>query len=316
MKINTADFFVENNIVSATEQELVYEFPRNRMQEVWDKLGVYYSNKSKEENKTDLQLEEFYNMLYKAKQENEVAAETFKLMQQTVLKSYPSSEYKEQHVDIKETIRMDVLKILGNRLEELERNIVEEEKVYKQLKEINFDVRVTNQTLRVYTSPFDSVEFKPESEDYAADDQNDGLFCVLKFKDQEYRGFHKTTTRNKYEKVDYKKYEGCYESTNVKISLQNEYSEQRNPVCDAIIYEVVSGRSIKAIFSAIPVLLSRFHLSNLLSTMKVKKILETKTEKLEDGLSAVFYVITDSGVIKLQRESDSFDVYLNGKSVL
>ncbi|KAM0680741.1 hypothetical protein GINT2_001014 [Glugoides intestinalis] len=312
MKLNRSDFFVENKIISAGEHGVVYDLPHDRTHEVWDKLSAYYTKKSMEENKSEIQLEEFYNLLFRAKAENQNAAETLSMVK-GALGIYDSSETQEQKVNIKSTIRLEVLKILEKRLEELKENVKDEQKVYERLKNVDLDIKVVNKTLKIYDTPFSSVDF---NEFLEQNDKEDGLTCILKFKDIEHRGFYNEIKSNSWLTTDYKRYEGSYIRNGVTVILKKEYIEETNTVCTAILKEVIRGESINDILDAVPVLLSRFYLKKLSFGSKRKELVQTNTECLQDGLSAVFYYLLDKGVLKVVRMVDGFEMFLNGKEIV
>jgi hypothetical protein len=122
-KLDTSDFFVENKIISTSEDGVFYDFPKDKMQTTWDQLSSYYNQKSKEECKSEATIEEFYNQLSYAKLENDIAKETFELENINVVKPYDSIEVKEQKVNIKRIILNDIADILKRRLSELKDNI-------------------------------------------------------------------------------------------------------------------------------------------------------------------------------------------------
>lgn len=311
MKLDRADFFVENKVISAGEHGVVYDLPQDRTQEAWDKLSAYYTNKSMEENKAEIQLEEFYNLLFRSKAENQNATETFSMIKEA-LGIYDSSETQEQRVNIKATIRLDVLKILEKRLQELQENIKNEQMVYEQLKNINLDIKITNKMLKVYDTPFTSVDF---NELTVQKDKVDGLTCIVKFRNIEYIGFYKEGRANSCLTTDYSRYVGCHVRNRLTVILKNEFVEKTSSVCTAIIKEVVHGRSINDILDAIPVLLSRFYLKKLSFESKRRRIVQTNTECLQDGLSAVFYCLLDNGVLKVVRTAEDFEIFFNGKQI-
>ncbi|ELA42376.1 uncharacterized protein VICG_00474 [Vittaforma corneae ATCC 50505] len=309
MKVNISDFFVENTIVSTTEQDVVYDLPRDKVQEVWDKLSVYYTEKSQEENRSEILVEDFYRLLAHAKVENETAVEAFGLVKRKVLSCYEASDAKEQKVNIKRVILGDVMNILKQRMSELLENIEKEKQIYSRLSMINADVKIVDGSLRVCTTPFSFVTLEQ-----ILDDKNEGLTCILKYKSREYKG-HCAYPKGKFCIVDIASLEGTFKRHNVEISIKNEFADSKHPICTAIIKELCKGTSIDLILNNVHVLLSRWHLDEVCKNTLRKFIVQTDAKKLIDGFSSVFYVLTDVSVIKVSRSECDFSIRLNGVEV-
>lgn len=308
MKVNISDFFVENKIVSTTEQEVVYDLPRDKIQETWDKLAAYYAEQSKEEYKSEMLVEDFHRLLTHAKVENETAVETFGLAKRGVLSCYEASEVKEQKVNIKGVILGDIINILKRRTAELLKNIEDEKEAYSRLRMINTDVKIIDRSLRIYTTPFTFVMHEQLLD---SKNKSEGLTCVIKYKRREYRGYC-TCPKEKTCVVNTLSLEGTFVKNSVEVSIKKEFTDASHPVCTAIIKELYKGTSIELILGNMHVLLSRYYLNELCRNSHQKRIVQTDTKKLVDGLSSSFYVLTEAGVVKVSRSDVDFVVSLNG----
>lgn len=312
MKINTYDHFIENNVVSASEEGIVYDLPRNRPQEIWDKLSNYYNTKLSKENTIFIKIDEFFKSLALARIENETMLETFRLSKNSILKSYESVESKEEKVDIRNVIRLETLCILKKRLAELKHNIEKEQKTFRDIKMINNEIVIVGNRLKILTSPFTFVDFK----DYQAKMQTetgDGLTCTLKFKDTTIRGFYGSAMRKSV--VNFSQYAGVFTRDNVQITLSNESCSDKNEICSLIVEEVLRNHKYDEIADHIHLLLSRYYSKKIVESSKKVEYIETGRIKLIDGMTPVFYIICDVGVVKVKRTDDDFEIHLNGQKI-
>jgi len=307
MKLTTPNFFVENNVVTASEQGVVYDLPRDRIQEVWDKLALYYAEKSKSDYKSEILTEDFYRLLGQAKAENETALETFELVNRGVLGCYEATEAKEQRFNIKRVVISEVLKIIRARLKELHDNIERERVTYNKLKNVDGSIRIVNGELRIYTGPFSFVP----ADQVLSREKCTGLHCTVKYSSMCYEGYFGYPPE-KLLSVDLSAFKGTFRSGNVEITIKNEFSESAHQVCTEVIKMLLDGKKMKSILQQVPVFLSQFHVEEMTRDSQTRHVVEVGADKLADNRTGVFYVLTGDSVIKVMRSSDSFAIFQNG----
>lgn len=307
MKLNATKFFTDTRVVSVSEQGIVYDLPKDRIQEVWDKLGAYYTEKTKNEHKSEMQIEDFYRSLALAKGENEAALEVFELVNRGIIECYDATETKDVKFNIKRIVIEGVLKVLKHRMIELHENIENERRTYSKLKDVNKAILIVDGIIRIHTSPFSSVSL-----DQALNrNECSGLLCIVKYGDMEYKGCF-AYPPDELLTVDLSTFVRKFEKGRLSIEIKNEVSESKHPICTAILRELLDGRPIQLIFKHIPVLLSRFHVNEITRDINKKTVIQTKTKTLIDKYSSVFYVITEDSVLKVKRDDFGFSIYQNG----
>lgn len=306
MKLDASKFFVENKVLSASEQGVVYDLPRDKIQEAWDKLSARYIEKSREEHKSDILAEEFYRVLVQARVENETALETFELVNKGVITCYEATESKEQKFNIKRLIIGEVLKIFKRRVSELVDNIEREQATYSQMKTINANIKIVDGGLKVYTDPFNFISFEQVLENR---EKKIGLHCTVRYRNLVYAGYFEAQTDKLFSISP--SLLGVFKEGALEIETKPEPSEDAHPVCTAVVRELLAGRTIKEVLPNMMVLLSKFHMDELVGDSE-KTVVKTGTPVMSDGLPSVFYAVTDSSVVKVVRSRDSFEIYRNG----
>lgn len=304
MKINTYDHIVETEIISVTEEGIIYDLPRNKPQEIWDKLSNYYNNKLNKENTTLVQIDEFFKYLALARVENETMLETLRLSKNSILKFYDSVENKEEKVNIKNIIRLETLSILKKRLNELRDNIEREQQTYEDIKMINNEIIIIGNKIKILSSPFTFVDFKDRI-------QLNGLTCTLKFNDMMMKGFYDV----KKAVINFSQYVGTFTRQNFQIVLSNEFCPDKNEICSLIVEEILRNRKYDEIANHIHLVLSRYYSKKIIKDCKSVEYVEIGNIKLVDGMTPVFYIICDIGVVKTKRTDDNFEIFLNGKRI-
>lgn len=207
MKLDISKFLVENKILSTSELEIEYDLPKDKIEEIWNKLAVYYTEKSKKEFKSEILIEDFYKMLSQAKIENEIAMETFSLVKRNIINLYDSVEAKEPKFNIKRVIHNDIIAILKNRMEELKENIKNEKEVYQKIKKINLDIKIVDRQIRIYTSPFKFITYSQSVQSK----EERALSCILKYKNIEFKGCYLI---DDFCIVDISSFEGTFKNNN------------------------------------------------------------------------------------------------------
>lgn len=312
MKVNTSDFFVETRIIDANENEIIYDLPRQRIQETWDKLSAFYIEKSLEENKVEAIENEFYLDLANAKVENETAMTAFDLINKNIIKKYDCKESKELKSNAKRHILSELLHILTKGIEELKENIRDEEIFYQEAKEINSEIRIFEKSIQIVTNQLKYIDFE-EYRKFKKEKSQIGLFCSIKMNGIELKGFH--SCEEIFTILDCKSFEGTHLYKGIEVSIKNEYSEIRNEIITSFIQEIYYGKQVNELLSAIPVLFSRYFLNQLICNSSKKLIVETSNEKRIDKLSSIFYCITDQSVLKIVRNDWDFKIFSNGKLI-
>lgn len=310
MGLNLSDFFVENTILSASEQGLVYDLPRDSIQEAWNKLALHYDEKIKEEAKSEILVDEFYRLLACSRVENETAMETFGLVKRGILECYESMETTELRVNIKRVILDGVMVIVRHRLAELRENIQNEADIYGKIRHLAADIKITDRSLRIYPTPLSFITFDCN----LLEKKYTGLTCIVRCRDCEYEGHH-VENIEEFAGIDVSTLEGTFQKNGIKIIISNEFSSMTHPVCTAVIKEFLKGKRAESILAEVPVLLSRFQLNELIKSSNQRRLIQSGSKKLIDGLTPTFYIITDMGVVKVMRSKDSFELLLNGARI-
>lgn len=312
MKINTSEFLVDNKILEANENEVIYDLPRQRIEETWDKLSAFYIQKSLNENETEIIENEFYLDLGNSRVENETAVTTYDLVTKNIIKKYECKEPKEARSNIKKYILGEILSIFRKGIDELKQNIEEEQKFYEEMREINNEIRIFENSIQIATDQYKYIDFEQFIE-MKKDKSKIGLFCTIKLNGLELKGFHSIAHLKSI--PDCKSLEKSYSKNGIEISLKNEYSDLKNDAITSFINEIYSGKKIEDLVPMISVLLSRYFLSQLIVNSSKKTIIQTDKYKLADGLSAIFYCLTDKCVFKVVREEYDFVLFCNGKQI-
>lgn len=311
MKLDISEFAVENEILTANESGVVYDSPRSRIEEAWDRLASYYINKTSLENRSEIAEGEFYSFLAHSRVENETAMMVYDLCNRNVLKTYENHEYEEERVNIKRYIVRELGAILGRRIQELEKNIEEEDKLFQEVKSHKHEVKIFRSQLQIYTGPLDYVEFGAENYSKAT-----GLSCRIKFKKVEISGFYRKPTSSPFEehKISLleKKLYGRYEKCGITVQITGERIESANEICAGLLSELLCGRDIEELILRLPVFISRFCLRRVLKGCAKKELIETSTDVLCDNVSSIFYVKTENSVVKVDRSSSDMAIFVNG----
>lgn len=311
MRINTSEFVVENKILAANENEVIYDMPRQRIEEAWDKLSVFYTEKSLEENKSEVIENEFYIDLINARVENETVMTAYDLIQKNVINRFECLEPKESKSNIKKHILNEVLSILNRGIEELKENIQDESSFYMEMKSINSEIIISDRSIKISTDLLKYIEYEEFCRLKENKDKN-GLFCSIKFNGIELKGFHSC---ERFQSVmDCSSFIGNYTFKGIEVSIKNEFSDIKNDVITSFIEELYCGKQVNEIISFVPVLFSRYFVFQLTADSIKKVIIETDTKKQIDGLSSTFYVLTDKFVLKVIR-GDDFKIFYNGELV-
>lgn len=314
MELDISEFAVENEILTANESGVVYDSPRSRIEEAWDRLALYYIQKTSQENKSEITESEFYNCLAHSRVENETAMAVYDLCSKNVLKTYENREYKEERVNIKKHISKELGTILSRRIRELEENVEKESKVFEEIKSHKCEIKASRSQLQIYTGPLDYVEFGSEN-----CKKSTGLSCKIRFKEVEISGFYRKKALSPFEEHKISLLEsrltGKYEKCGIAVLIQRERVETTNEVCTGLLSELLCGRDIEELILRLPVFISRFCLQRIIKGCAKKELIQTSMDTLCDSVSSVFYVKTEHSVVKVDRSNNDMAIFVNGLPV-
>lgn len=310
MKLDISEFVVENEALAATESGVIYNGPRSGIEEAWDRLALHYMNRASKESRPEVSEKEFYTHLAHARAENENAVTMYNLCG-TVLRTYESHEHLEELGNIKNHIARELGTMLDKRISELEDNIQEEDRVFQEVRGHKREVKVSRSQLQIYTGPLEYVEFGAGNYSKAT-----GLSCKIQFKGMEVSGYYRKPFSNPFEEHGVFLLEdrliGKYEKLGLTVLIQRERMESSNEVCAGLLSELFCGRDIWELIPKLPVFISRFYLRGIIEKCVKRELIETDTKALCDGVSSVFYVKTESFVVKVDRSDNDMTIFING----
>jgi len=313
MKLNISDYVSENEVLVANEQGLIRDDPKPKIEETWDKLAEYYTSKAIQENTSELAESEFYAALAHARVDNENALAVNELCNKGILREYENTEFKEERANIKVFIAKELLKIVRNRYIELKNSITDENNLFQALKTLKYESRIINNQLRIHITPTRFVEYEKV---IGADAETIGLSCKITFKDIIISGFYQVEALNSFEERRIRILEddlvGKYNFGNVILEISKDNVRSTNDLANAVISELISGSRPRDVILKLPVYFSRYFLAKLICNSSKRKLVQTSTETLCDGLSSAFYVMTDDSIFKIVRSEKDVEMYING----
>jgi hypothetical protein len=317
MIIKKADLPIEKIISYATEDEIIYNDPKPKIEEAWNDLARYYTKKIEEENREIKEESEFYRLLSLSRVENETALTTLGLISQNIIKSYETFEEKEENISIRPYIIDSILGIMKNRKDELIRNIDLEKKTYKEIKKLKQEVKIENNEIRVYFSAINYMPFE-ESEsnqinDGTSDKRSRGLQCKISYKGIVISGALKLKFENKYDECEefflenrlcqkFRKNDLTIEILHCDENAQSENSA----LCVELLKELKNGAKLKEIYPNVLYSLSNYILENLLKGYSSLKYIEDKNDTI---------ILAENDVFRITREKDNFEISYNGKII-
>lgn len=314
MKINSADFPVERRIRFASEDGLVYDDPKSRIEETWDALADYYIKKAEVADAAATRETEFYRCIAQCNVENTTALTVYQLESQQILASYRTTEAQAEDTNIKPYIIGSIRTILENRRRELEENMRTERAIWDKIRSIRQEVRLVDDEVRVY---FDSTNYmRLEKAPAAPEHKSKGLSCRICCRGIAISCYARREGMGPYDEAQEHFYEQktqqSFRRNGLSVEIGQDASCGTNAVCAAVLAELRQGARLADLCSKIVAGLSRYMLSKLLGPHEPAQVLETDGPTAADGRSLVFFAITASNVFKVVRSEASFDIYMNG----
>lgn len=307
-----------DGIAIVNEQGVFYEQIQTDCEKTWENYNLINQNSGSLEvdkkNKMD-----FFNHLGQAKHENELALVTLDLCRKNVLREENVIETGEEAVNIKRFIIGEVVKIISNRRKELQENIKVEIRGFEELKNLPYECNFDNKQLKICTSPYNHIAYG-EQEYFNTVYRTQGLYCTIYYESMILTGFYKPDIENVFEDLEFFNIEskiiGEYSNHYVKVVISYESNgiDAHNEVCKSFLSELYSKTDVQVLLIDLPIYISRYVLDQLLHTATEKQLIYDKsTEFLCDGLPKVFYVLTESHVIKNVRDGFYFKIFIDGK---
>ncbi|AFN83668.1 hypothetical protein EROM_090510 [Encephalitozoon romaleae SJ-2008] len=320
MKFNSADFPIMNRMIVAREDGIHYEMEKNSLADTWDRLLEYYSEKILEEHREEVEEEELYRMLSKARIEVETGGRVYELMEKGVLDTY---KVRPRHVDrceFKGYILDTCIRLLKKGYSELENAIKKEARVWRSVEGIGMPTKLVNGEVRVYVTSTQYLTVTEEGDYICPTDWKPrGLTCSIRYMDVrlEYSALPKDDM-NRIEMA--KEYffeksivqEFSRNDVEIKISEMEKATEKNDMICMYVIKELKGGKNIREIFCMVSLYLSRKLVDIIISGHKECKVLKYNGCILKDGLPEVFFVLAGNDVFKIiRRIPDRFEIFVN-----
>lgn len=320
MKIKISDFFIEKTPIYGSEEEIIYDDPLLKAEEVWKDLSIYYEKKIKEESKQEIKEVEFNRFIELSKIENYIALTGMDLVNKNVLKLNKITENKQESVNIKQYILKELKHILKIKKEEIIKNINDESVFYKRITSVFSDIIYEDEDIKLSYDNINYISYNDvkNEEKY----EMKGVSCILRYKGLEFVYSNKVECKNEFERIKEYFFEKQavqdYKKGYLEVKIVNEQICGSNEICKCIITEMRNGKTIDQMYEKILVGICRYLLDRLLlNKYKDVKIIEGSTVKKIDGRSDL-YIITadDADVYKVKYYKDSFDIFLNGSVII
>lgn len=315
-KVQISDFLIQNDILTTNETGVFYDCPKSEIEKTWELLVDFYLEKQKKEDKDELNTLEFSNLVLAARNEHESATVTFDLCDKSILKEINITEIQNDYANIKLNIVESTKASLNYFKSQLNSAIEEERRVYKEIRDIPNETTIEDLQLKVNVGSLKYVNF-----DIEENIEHEGLICKIQYKENTYQGFYKFDFKSKFQYLqdlnNAKLFIGVYKYPNMCVELGfSQNMEYDNPVCKAVIDQLISGNNMEDIVSKIRIYISRFMVSNILRKYKERRLVMDRKYDIQcDSLTEVFYVITESGVINVDRRDGDIRIYINGNMV-
>lgn len=314
MRINTSDFAVGRRVLWADENGVSYDDPLPELQKAWNQLAKYYNQHAEPKNDLQANNQIFREKIEGALRANNTAIATYELIENNNIKSYTTTAKQLKKVNFKRFIISEILNVLAKRKKELLECIQEEKDAAKELSEIKQAVGYVDGGLRVYLDSRNYIEYKREK---SMDEfQINGLVCIIKYKELEFTGYLYSEPKNYYDAAAQYYYEKQaqqeFTTNNLKILIKSEKSSGTNPVCLAVLKELKRGTTLQNMCCKIVLGLSRYLIDQMINKEEPYEVLNFDNERLDDGRSAVFFVVQGSDIYKVKRIEMMFEIFKNG----
>ncbi|UYI26731.1 hypothetical protein J0A71_03g05680 [Encephalitozoon cuniculi] len=320
MRLSSTDFPVMNRIAVAREDGIYYEAEKNSLAETWDRLLEYYNERILEDHKEEIEEQELYKMLCKARVEAETGRSVYELIEKGVLEVH---KVRPRHVDRCE-FKMHILdtcvRLLGKGIFELEDAIRQEGRVWEMVGRIGLPVKLVAGEVRAYVTETEYLVVNGGGDHAYPDNwKAHGLTCTIRYLDVYLEGsVSPQSDASKIEMV--KEYfleksivqEFTRNGIEIRVAAMEGPGDKKDTICMYVIEELKGGRGIREIFCKVSLYLSRKLIDIVVDGHKECTVLKHKGLILEDGLPEMFFVLTDTKVIKaLRQPPDKFEIYVN-----
>ncbi len=317
MKINLSDYISSRRPIYCSEDQLTYDDPLTKSEELWNKLSVYYEKKYLADNMDTLKESEFQHLINLCKVENDIAITTLGLIPRNVIKMYKTEESKEETVNIKLYILKQINEILLKRKIEFLENVQDEKKFYKRITDVFNDITYEDGIVKIC---YDNINYINYSEIINDQKYNlNGISCIIRFKGLEFVYGRKLECKNEFERIKEYFFEKTivqkYKKGYLDIEIVNHVINGENELCKALIQEIANGKQIDDLFSILIIGICRYVLNKLLQNYKIIKIIPGSTLIKEDGRPDIYFIRADNDIYKVSYTKDSFNIYLNGNII-
>ncbi|ADM12180.1 uncharacterized protein Eint_090510 [Encephalitozoon intestinalis ATCC 50506] len=320
MKFNSADFPIMKRMLVAREEGIYYEMEKNSLADTWDRLLEYYSEKILEEHKEEIEEEELYRILCKARVEAETGRRVYELIDKDVLETHKVKPRSVDRCEFKTYILDSCIRILRKGISELKDGIEKESRVWSKVEGASMPVRLVRGKVQVYVTETEYLVVNEEGDYvYPSDWNAQGVTCKIRYMDVHLEC--SVLPRNSMDKIEMVK-EYFLERSIIQKFIRNDIeieitpmenpSEREDIICKYVVCHLKRGKSIKEIFEKVNLYLSRKLVDIIVSGSKKCTVLRYSGHVLEDGLPEVFFVLTDNKVVKAMRQQPGkFEIFVN-----
>lgn len=319
MKINSADFPLEDRMIVAKPDRIYYEEERDSLAETWDRLLEYYSKKLQEEHRDEMEEAELYRMVCSARAEVETGRTLYELVEKGVLRLHKVRTRSRVRCEFKPFILSSCVGLLQRGICVLREAILHEEKVWMKVRDIRLPVKLVRGEVRIYLDRENYV-LVDEGCNYVYPNtwRPKGVTCRVRYLGVSLEcSVPPPETMDEIEMVrEYfleRSLVQTFSSGDLEVSVSVMGCKDRDdPLCRCIVEELRNGGSVGDMCDRIVLYLSRMLVDRLVGRDPRRKFLNYCGPVLEDGLTSTFFVLADCGVVKVTRsEPGKFEIFVN-----
>lgn len=319
MKLNSADFPVENRIIVAKEEKIYYETKKNSLADSWDRLLGYYNGKLQEEHKHEEEENELYKIMCTAKIEVETGRTVYDLIDKGILKTYRIKPRNKIRCEFKPFILESCITLLDNGSKKLKEAIEYERRVWSKLESVKFPIRLINGEIRICITKTHYIRLDENCRYiYSKSWKPKGLTCKVK-----YLGISLECSVPPIDTMDEVKAVEEYflEKDLIQMFCKNDMKievsemhmgDKEDSLCRCIIEELRDGGNIEDVCHKATLYLSRMLVGKVIRNSAQCKFVNYSGRVLEDGLTEVFFVLADDNIVKVLRsEAGKLELFVN-----
>ncbi|TBU16028.1 hypothetical protein CWI41_040510 [Ordospora colligata] len=319
MRLNSAEYPIEKRIVVAKEDGVCYSTEKNSLAEVWDRLMEYYSAKVRCEQKCQADEDELLRMLSNSRIEAETGAAVYELIEKDVLSVHKVKSRSENACEFKQVILESCMNIIRKGIECLKNAIKREEVIWQKAENTGLPLKLIDGEVRMYVNELDYIVLDNEgSYVYPQEWKPKGLRCTVVYMEMRLECWMPPKGDDDVEMVKEYFMEQSMEQNMHKNGIEIEvcadkYEEcaRSDEICKYVIEELREGRKMQTVFGDVVVYLSRMLVDVIVSRNSCCSVLRYSGENLEDGLPEVFFVVSGNEVIRVERNMEGFEIFVN-----